>query len=75
MRECPPFLSSTLLFLEHSLLQSLFNLPKQSWLDELKCEEAGAIKPKLFVLPFYLRGKEKHLCYRESKRLAWRFKT
>ena len=75
MRECPPFLSSTLLFLEHSLLQSLLNLPKQSWLDVIRCEEAGAIKPKIFFLSFYLRGKEKHLCYLESKRLTRRFKT
>ena len=75
MRECPPFLSSTQLFLEHSLLQSLLNLLKQSWLDEIRCEEAGAIKPKIFFLSFYLRGKEKHLCYLESKRLTRRFKT
>ena len=41
---------------------------KQSRLDERRCEEAGAIKPKISFLSFYLRGKEKRFCYWESER-------
>jgi len=38
-------------------------------------EEAGARKPRISFLSFYLRGKEKRFCYWESERSARRFKT
>jgi hypothetical protein len=34
---------------------------KQSWLDERRCEEAGAIKQKIYFLSFYLRGQREAL--------------
>lgn len=44
-------------------LQALFHLPKSKVGLMSADEEAGARKPRISFLSFYLRGKEKRFCY------------